>query len=171
MSEQGELINQLGELYHQVDMQSEALENKLGNILNCKQGCHECCIDELSVFEIEAVNIKNHYQDFLINESPADKGGCAFLDVAGACRIYDHRPYVCRTQGLPLRWMDYDQNDELVEMRDICPLNDKEETILDLPEDYFWTIGSYEEQLAKLQLQLDGGTFNRVALRSLFVED
>ncbi len=33
----------------------------------------------------------------------ADATPCPFLGIGGACMIYDHRPLVCRTFGLPLR--------------------------------------------------------------------
>ena len=43
---------------------------------------------------------------------------CPALDGDGACRIYEHRPLVCRTFGLPLR-----NADEYI--GDICDLNFK----------------------------------------------
>lgn len=43
---------------------------------------------------------------------------CPALDARGACRIYEHRPLVCRTFGLPLR-----NADEYI--GDICDLNFK----------------------------------------------
>jgi hypothetical protein len=33
-------------------------------------------------------------------------GRCAFLDDDGACTVYDARPFLCRTHGLPLRTDD-----------------------------------------------------------------
>ena len=40
-----------------------------------------------------------------IEEGAGPEGACAFLDGEGGCRVYPDRPYVCRTQGLPLRWI------------------------------------------------------------------
>ncbi|MBK7707050.1 MAG: hypothetical protein IPJ30_15135 [Acidobacteria bacterium] len=53
---------------------------------------------------------------------PHTRGACAFLD-QDACRIYPDRPYVHRTQGLPLRWIE-DDLEEAFKYRDICPLNE-----------------------------------------------
>jgi len=44
---------------------------------------------------------------------------CPNLDDAGLCMIYDHRPLVCRTFGLPLR-------DGLRYIGDVCELNFEE---------------------------------------------
>lgn len=35
---------------------------------------------------------------------PAARKRCAFLGVDGACTVYDHRPVICRTHGLPLSY-------------------------------------------------------------------
>jgi len=91
-----------------------------------------------------------------------------FLDGNGACRIYQHRPYVCRTQGLPLQWIERHDNGKIVAMRDICPLNEKGTPIEQLPEDCCWKIGPTEESLAKVQYGADKKNKNRVSLRSLF---
>ena len=96
---------------------------------------------------------------------------CAFLDNEGACRIYEDRPYVCRTQGLPLRWIDEISDFEFVELRDICPLNDEGTPIEELDESECWTIGPIEERLAKLQLMFGEGVMTRISLRSLFNEN
>jgi len=97
---------------------------------------------------------------------PGPAGGCAFLDDAGACRIYPHRPYVCRTQGLPLRWAE-DEGDAVVERRDICPLNAEGLLIEDLPAEAMWTLGPVERRLAAAQART-GDPERRVPLRALF---
>lgn len=129
-----------------------------------------CCTDDLTVFEVEAANIQAAHQSLLNSATPHPAGACAFLDDQGACRIYENRPYVCRTQGLPLRWLDEDATGEFIELRDICPLNDEAdvEPIEDLPADECWSIGPIEERLAKLQLEFGAGALARVPLRSLF---
>jgi Fe-S-cluster containining protein len=142
---------------------------KFGEGLTCTCGCSECCVDDITVFEIEAENIKKNHKTLLQNGSPHPHGMCAFLDSKGACRIYDDRPYVCRTQGLPLRWMDELIDGTIVEMRDICPLNDKNIPIEELEAENCWTIGNIEGALADLQSKADNGQLKRVALRALFI--
>jgi hypothetical protein len=44
---------------------------------------------------------------------------CAFLDVAGRCRIYPVRPVICRSHGLPLAIPDENGGSR----GDCCPLN------------------------------------------------
>lgn len=144
--------------------------------LACRAGCADCCVDELTVFEIEASVIRRRYQALLDSEAPHPPGGCAFLDGDRRCRIYEHRPYVCRTQGLPLRWVDEEEDEEtgeptLVESRDICPKNvDGGPPLEELAASECWTLGPFEAKLADRQSRTDGtaalGT--RTALRSLF---
>ena len=138
--------------------------------LKCRLGCRSCCVDDLTVFAVEADHIRHHHDALLRTGVPHAKGMCAFLDAEGGCRIYDQRPYVCRTQGLPLRWLEQ-RADQTVELRDICPLND-ENVVLDpleaLPIEACWTIGPFEDRLAALQLVSSGGA-ERMSLRDLFV--
>lgn len=160
----------LNSLYREVDEQTSILTQVHGPRLVCRRGCCMCCVDELTVFEVEAANIRTAHRDFLETAIPHATGACAFLDQDGGCRIYENRPYVCRTQGLPLRWLDEDENGEFIELRDICPLNDEGdvEPIEELPADECWSIGPIEERLGRLQLQFGDGKLTRVALRTLF---
>lgn len=172
-TEKRRLLDILNKLYSEVDAQTEILAQVHGSRLVCRRGCSMCCVDQLSVFEIEAENIRARHQDLLQSAQPHEIGACAFLDSEGACRIYQDRPYVCRTQGLPLRWLDEDDQGDFVEYRDICPLNDEGdvEPIEDLPESECWSIGPVEERLAKLQQQFGHEPAKRVELRSLFLKD
>jgi Fe-S-cluster containining protein len=104
----------------------------------------------------------------LSSAEPHPPGNCAFLDERGGCRIYGDRPYVCRTQGLPLRWFEEDDDGHTAELRDICPLNDiSDEPLGNLSEEDFWTIGAFEGRLAELQREF-GESLRRVSLRQLF---
>jgi uncharacterized protein len=139
--------------------------------LQCKAGCASCCVDELTVFEIEADVIRHHHAALLADGIPHSEGACAFLDEQSRCRIYEHRPYVCRTQGLPLRWLAEDEEtDEIFESRDICPLNDNDggPPIEELAADECWTLGPFEQRLADQQAKVADHEGARVPLRSLF---
>jgi len=152
-------VSKIVELHAEVDAAVAPLHTRHGERLHCEVGCTACCVDDITVFAIEAEHIVEHCAEVLA-EQPGPSGACAFLDARGACRIYAHRPYVCRTQGLPLRWLD-----EAGDHRDICPLNDPGEPIETLPAEACWTLGPVEGRLARLQ----GETLTRVALRDLFV--
>jgi Fe-S-cluster containining protein len=160
----------LEKLYQDVDRQTAPLETIHAARLNCRRGCSGCCVDEITVFEVEAENIRRKYSDLLESNLPHEAGKCAFLDEAGACRIYAARPYVCRTQGLPLRWLE-EIEDEIYELRDICPLNEAGEAVEELNAEDCWTIGEAETRLSEMQFEKDGGEMRRVRLRDLFAKE
>jgi hypothetical protein len=78
-----------------------------------------------------------------------------------------------------LRWIAEDElaedadelNPPLIEMRDICPLNETEVPIETLDVDACWTLGPVEARLALLQVATSapGAPPERVLLRELFV--
>lgn len=164
-----ELIN----FYKEVDKLTSKLNERHKSRLNCKAGCFTCCVDYITVFEVEAEFIKQNYVDLLKSEPPHSEGLYAFLNDKGECRIYEHRPYVCRTQGLPLRWLEEINEEELIDMRDICPLNEEGEPIVNLKIEDCWTIGPFEEKLANIQMNYEKQTtaenkITRIELRKLF---
>ena len=139
----------LAVFHEDVDRAVAPLAERHRDRLQCRRGCADCCVDDLTVFAIEAERIRRAH---------------AALLAEGACRVYDVRPYVCRTQGLPLRWIE----DDGAEYRDICPLNDTGEPITDLAENACWTLGPEEGRLAGLQQRFGDGRMDRVRLRDLF---
>lgn len=180
--------SRLRRFHQRVAAQADALVQgaPLAGQLNCGLGCTDCCIDDLNVFAIEADRIRQDYPEVL-RQQASPVGRCAFLNQAGACRIYSARPYVCRTQGLPLAWQEALDPDpladltalETIERRDICPLNDTPQlNLAALPTSACWPIGPAEEELQQLEIERftqlnphhDSGQapFLRVRLRSLF---
>ena len=153
----------LDELHADVDARAAALAAHHAARLVCRRGCSACCVDDITVFAVEAEKIRAGAADFLAAATPHPPGRCAFLGEEGECRVYEFRPYVCRTQGLPLRWLDEEAE---AEYRDICSLNDEGAPVETLAAEECWTIGETEERLARLQP--DG---KRVALRALFASD
>jgi hypothetical protein len=153
----------------EVDRAAGALAARHRARLRCGRGCHACCSDGLSVFEVEAERIRRAHPELLRSGRPHPAPGCAFLGDAGECRIYAERPYVCRTQGLPLRWLEEGEpGSPAVERRDICSLNEAGEPLETLPAGDCWTLGPPEEHLRRIQAASAGGALRRVALRSLF---
>jgi Fe-S-cluster containining protein len=148
------------QLHDEVDARAAELARRHRERLVCRRGCSGCCVDGITVFEVEADRIRRGAADLLANGSPHPAGRCAFLGAEGECRVYAFRPYVCRTQGLPLRWIDEEREAEL---RDICELNEAGAPIETLEAEDCWTIGPVEERLA----QLNAGR-GRVGLRELF---
>jgi hypothetical protein len=159
-------LDELAKLHQVIELLSSQLHARHAARLHCKRGCSACCIDDLTVFDVEAERIRRAYPELLATGEPGPRGGCAFLDDQGACRIYAHRPYVCRTQGLPLRWFEL-VDGQPAELRDICPLNAEGDPIESLAPDACWTIGAIEARLDALQAR-HGEPGQRVALRDLF---
>ncbi len=165
-----EFLASLAAIHADVDRRAAELSFHHADLLVCTKGCSDCCQDDLTVLEIEAAWILAHRDQWLGGESaPHPRGKCAFLTVDGACRVYPWRPYVCRTQGLPLRWLD----DEGCEGRSICPLNETEIakaglTLGALASESFWLLGTIEGRLASLQAEASGEFSQvRISLRDL----
>ena len=167
-----EAVDWVERLHGAVDEASAPIERVNRKRLQCREGCSDCCTDGLTVFLIEAAVIRRHHAALLEDGEAHPPGACAFLDGEGRCRIYAQRPYVCRTQGLPLRWLEEDENEDIVESRDICPKNvDGDPPLEELPADECWTLGPFEQRLADRQHAGDGDRGERIALRSLFVSE
>lgn len=164
-----ETVAWVARLHALIDELAAPVTRAHGGLLACRAGCADCCADGLTVFEIEAAAIAARYPELLAEGAPHEEGACAFLDERGLCRVYDARPYVCRTQGLPLRWLEEDDDGAPVEVRDVCPQNLAGGAALEeLRPDACWTIGPIERRLAERQAAVDGGEGRRVPLRSLF---
>jgi len=167
--ERKNLLAQLRRVHAEVDRVADGIAQRLGEQLKCGPGCNLCCQDDLTVFEIEALRIRDEFPELLRTKTPGPTGQCAFLDEAGRCRAYAARPYVCRTQGLPLRWLVFDSGD-WTEFRDVCEVNDDDFPLETLAERDCFTLGPIEELLRELQAALASGQMTRVKLRDLFGE-
>jgi len=159
-----------------IDELTVPLEKLHRERLQCKRGCADCCVDDITVYEVEADRIRRQHAALLESGMPHAPGACAFLDGEGACRIYEDRPYVCRTQGLPLRWAAEDEAGGVVERRDICELNVSEsQPLVDVDPNHCWTLGPAETKLQQIEALHEGsaqdvepGELRRVRLRDLF---
>ncbi len=115
------------DLYQKVSEFEDELRPNLTVLSNCKKGCSQCCHTDISVFGVEAKNIRNWFQGLNENERSEIRNrwnqkkainACAFLR-SDACTIYEARPLICRTQGLALQFKE-----DLKTYIDICPLNE-----------------------------------------------
>ncbi len=156
-------MDEIVALHAEVDALAREVADRNTERLRCRRGCASCCSDDLSVLPVEADRIRAEHAELLETGEPHPEGACAFLDAGGGCRIYDSRPYVCRTQGLPLRWLEEDEAGEIVEERDICPLNLEGEPLAELSDDACFTLGPFEHRLVQL-----ARSDQRVRLRDLF---
>ncbi len=71
--------------------------------LKCRPGCIECCIN-FSVLPLEAAFIIETIKNSTPTQTDVDTK-CPLL-LGDHCSIYDIRPIICRTQGLPIAYID-----------------------------------------------------------------
>jgi Fe-S-cluster containining protein len=91
------------QLVEQVDKWTAEMIQRYRRHLMCRKGCDLCCQRKFSVSAVEAYNVAS-----LFHQLPAAvksairkrKRSCTFL-VNGACSVYESRPIICRTYGLP----------------------------------------------------------------------
>lgn len=113
------------QLRTKLDERCDELNQQHSKHLQCKAGCDSCC-ENISVFPLEFEAIKLELGDSLKSHSlnrPFNRfrKSCVFL-VDSKCSIYNSRPFICRTQGLPLL---YQSNDGSGYELSVCHLNFK----------------------------------------------
>lgn len=118
----------LVQLRGRVDAHFAAAQARTPDAFACRAGCDSCCHQRFGVFALEAEPIR-HALTHLARENPdlrarvraqaddpAHQHHCALL-VGGTCAIYDQRPLICRSHGLPIALADPEPR------IDHCPLN------------------------------------------------
>ena len=116
-------MSRLGELTEKIDAFFTRVVGRHGTDMQCSTGCSDCCHVRLTITLVEAAAIRAHVATWpsarrrnLANTGPGDPRGepaggsapagtdrCAALDPAGRCKIYEARPLVCRSHGVPIR--------------------------------------------------------------------
>ena len=105
------------QLRDQIDQLTGKLSSLHQNQMQCKKGCDLCCMN-YNIFPIEFHAIKEQLKkQAVVNSRVANENECVFL-IDHECQIYENRPVICRTHGLPLLFM----NDEQWELS-ACELN------------------------------------------------
>ena len=99
-----------------VDRLSHKLSALHQNQMQCRKGCDLCCMN-YRIFPVEYFAIQQALEQKPVESRESVDGGCVFLK-DHACQIYENRPLICRTHGLPLLFM----NDEQWELS-ACELN------------------------------------------------
>ncbi|MBQ9396796.1 MAG: YkgJ family cysteine cluster protein [Proteobacteria bacterium] len=169
--------------YRDIDATTARISEELrqcGVQLKCCPGCCDCCVDELSVNRSEEAVIRKLYPN-IFEEPPHEPGKCPFLNENGLCRIYEARPFVCRTHGMPLKLVIsreeaaelgavVDGEQDEVELLDICEKNEEGIDIADLPDSAFLSHETCEVKLATMEMATFGEEEVRTDMRDLFVK-
>ena len=61
-------------IHDEIDRQTVPIENIHADRLQCRRGCCACCIDDLTVFDVEAEPIRRHYPELLTRGTPHPPG-------------------------------------------------------------------------------------------------
>ena len=91
------------QLLEQVDKWTSEMNRRYQAHLACRKGCDMCCRRKFTVSAVEAYSIATLFRQLpstLKRAVRKRKSSCTFL-VEGECSVYDSRPVICRTYGLP----------------------------------------------------------------------
>lgn len=96
-----------------IDDGVEPVMQRYRDHVQCRAGCSQCCHQSFRISEIEAAYLKEGLrqvdvttrQDILERARayrPGEQQPCPILSEQGHCRLYEHRPRICRKYGIPL---------------------------------------------------------------------
>ena len=113
------------QLTARVDSLCDAITAALGEQLTCSAGCSSCCTS-ITVFPVEAAAMREVLENLPHRQSEeihrhvtehADGERCPLL-LHHRCLLYEARPIICRTHGLPIIYTSDGQRNS-----DCCPHN------------------------------------------------
>ena len=113
------------QLTARVDALCSAIAATLGEQITCSEGCSSCCT-AITVFPVEAAAMQEALENLPGKKAEeirrhisehADDERCPLL-LRHRCLLYDARPIICRTHGLPITYLTEGEH-----RSDCCPLN------------------------------------------------
>lgn len=125
MSTINKLLRNYRDLLTKVELICREIEAEYGEYLACHAGCDDCC-RHITLFPVEAAALAPAIDNLPREEAAriqsrarraSPDGPCPLLK-NGLCLLYDVRPIICRTHGLPLLTM-HDGSRSI----DFCPRN------------------------------------------------
>jgi len=164
-----DFFQQYRDLVNRVDVEIEKIAELHGDQLRCAPGCSQCCTIA-SVLPLEAAHLRQAVgrldeQVKKVMQAQAGPTACPLL-VAGLCVVYQSRPLICRTHGLPIAYVDYDR--QAIEVS-ACPLNFADDHGFDRQGLFF--IDPYNGELVRLNAEYCAGlgisSTMRVPMREL----
>lgn len=107
-------------LIDEIDRLAMLLTTRLRKHIICAPGCSSCC-RQFSVVPLEAALIAQELGRQTTEPAAprTDESACGLL-VADLCSVYARRPIICRTQGLPIAYLEEERAQIEVSA---CPLN------------------------------------------------
>ncbi len=119
------LLENYYQMVERVDALCRDIQEMLSGQITCSEGCSSCCT-AITLFPVEAAALNAALEALPVEEQEAIRhhvaahaGGerCPLLE-DHRCLLYDARPIICRTHGLPIIYTE--GNERKV---DCCPLN------------------------------------------------
>jgi hypothetical protein len=121
-------LHNLRQLRAKVDHHSGTVMGQLPEQFACTLGCVGCCQTERTVSDVEWAALEAAVGDLdeqtLTALKTQETDACPLL-LDGGCAVYEERPLICRSHGLPIV-MDG--------ARDVCPLNFEGQDLEELPD-------------------------------------
>jgi len=114
-------INKYIELRTDISELSDKLSALHKKEMACKKGCSSCCMN-FQVLPVEYFSILNQLKENppqQLKELDVEAEDCSFL-TEDVCQMYEARPIICRTHGLPLLFMN--EEGDAWELS-ACPMN------------------------------------------------
>lgn len=119
------------QLLADLDVEIARIGEMHAEALSCGPGCAFCC-QAFSVLSVEAACLRKAIADLpavsqgRLGDNLAEDADCCPLLIDELCSVYAVRPVICRTQGLPLAYVNADR--EALEVS-ACPLNFPDEYV------------------------------------------
>ena len=89
----------------------EAIRQRNQGCMECREGCSDCCRCRLSITRVEEAYLRRGLARLPISirvelksRATTETEMCPALDANGCCQIYESRPLICRSHGVPLRY-------------------------------------------------------------------
>jgi len=125
-----EVFSGLEKLHLKVDSFCVAIQKKHSRPMVCQAGCSSCCHRMPGIFPVEAWFAAEYLRNVPLEpakrivtllakfKNQTEVSPCPMLDKRGRCQIYEARPIICRSHGLPIQVPG-----KKVKDFDSCPLN------------------------------------------------
>ena len=119
------------ELLARIDIFAGQLAARHGKLIACGPGCAGCCRQVLELLPVEFYYLQATVRKLSLPRPAAAAAAevCPLLE-DGLCLLYDYRPVICHTHGMPLL-MEADGGQWV----DCCPENFTSVRLRDLPGD------------------------------------
>jgi uncharacterized protein len=145
-------FNEYRQIRNEVDAVCSQLHRTHEPHTQCRKGCSACCMNfGLTPVEFHAIAKALNGKQVECNPQ-AEPEDCIFL-IDHICSIYDERPLICRSHGLPIVQLN-DDTDELE--LSFCPLN-----FTQVDDEYFTMDNSYDQDRFNSKLARNNFAFGQ----------